>query len=644
MRNDLYWQDRFVQLKERLLDKGIEHYHNISKQYDKAAANVQKEINNFYQRFADNNQIDLLEAKKLLNAKELKEFKWNVEDYIEKGRTLNYSNEWAKELENASLRYRISRLEAMQLQMQQQVESVMGYEVDELDNMTRKIYEDGYYRTIYEMQKGTGIGSSFAILDTDKIDKVISKPWVSDGSNFSERVWGQHRPALIQRLNTDLVQALIRGDNPQDLTKKIADDFNVAKYKANRLLITEAAFFSEASQKDAFDELGVKYFSICATLDRDTCEDCGDREGEKIPMSMYEVGVTAPPFHPNCRCTTLPEDDIENDIASYRMARDEKGTSYEVPGNMTYKQWKDRHVDSGQDLVKDGPNLHKSKNNDTIKTKDHIEKLEKLQKSGMYDYEYKEYLGIINNHVNPDITRIYKNHADEIKEVKQSSTGAYSPILNTLKFDYPKYADMNQYETLAHEYGHFFDWRVQYSGIHYTEIEEIQEATGLIGNTYFPKKASSSDEFLAALRKDKELIKNKLTPEAKAELIAHNTSSGVQDAIDGLFSNSRLRWGHGERYYNRKFSSLEEMDRWDKRTLKSTTSKVKALQQIYKKHGLDASNKTKTKVICRQYTAASEMWANIMSAEVVGGKELEYVKEWLPNSYETFLEILKGAM
>ena len=353
----MYWQDRFVQLKERLLDKGIDYYHNVSMQYDKAAANVQKEIDVFYQRFAKNNEMDLTDAKKLLNAKELKEFKWTVDEYIERGKTLNYTNEWAKQLENASLRYRISRLEALQLQMQQQVESVMGYEVDELDNMTRKIYEDGYYHSIFELQKGRGVGSSFAILDTDTINKVISKPWTSDGTNFSERVWGQHRPALIQSLNTDLVQALIRGDNPQNLTDKIAKEFNVAKYKANRLLYTEAAFFSETSQTDAFNELGVKYFSVCATLDKDTCGDCGDREGEKIPMSMCEDGVTSPPFHPNCRCTKLPIDDFGYTPRT-RIARDENGKSYEVPGNMTYRQWKEEYVDN---------NLTKNDNGSIIK-------------------------------------------------------------------------------------------------------------------------------------------------------------------------------------------------------------------------------------------------------------------------------------
>lgn len=345
MKNREYWQKRFDILQAKQLNKGIKYYHNLSQQYDKAAANVQKEIEAFYQRFAKNNEIDLFEVKKLLNTRQLKEFRWSVEEYIEKGKMLNYSNQWPKELENASIRYRVTRLEALKLQMQQQVESLMGNEVDGLDNLTRRIYEDGYYHTIFELQKDTGVASSFAILDADKIKKVLSKPWSQDGTNFSKRVWGQHRPELVQKLNTDFIQALIRNDEPQKLINKISSDFNVSKYKAGRLVMTESAFFATESQKDAFKELGVKYFSISATLDKDTCTDCGYREGEKIPMDLYEVGVTAPPFHPNCRCDVLPESD-DNDIKSYKAARDKDGNYIEVPSNMTYSQWKQKFLNN----------------------------------------------------------------------------------------------------------------------------------------------------------------------------------------------------------------------------------------------------------------------------------------------------------
>ena len=245
-----------------------------------------------------------------------------------------------------------------QKRRQQQVENLIGNEVDGLDNLTRQIYEDGYYQTIFELQKGTGVTSSFAILDADKIKKVLSKPWASDGLNFSRRVWGQHRAELVQKLNTDFVQALIRGDDSQKLINKISSDFNVSKYKAGRLVMTESAFFATESQKDAFRELGVKYFSVSATFDRDTCSDCGYREGEKIPMDLYEVGVTAPPFHPNCRCDIVPEDTY-GDIKSYRATRDKDGNYVEVPNDMFYAQWKNIFLDENH--------FTNSKNNDKIK-------------------------------------------------------------------------------------------------------------------------------------------------------------------------------------------------------------------------------------------------------------------------------------
>ena len=364
MRNAQYWQQRFDLLQASLLNKGIEYYNNLSVQYDKASLSVQKEIEAFYQRFADNNKMDLFEARKLLNTRQLKEFRWSVEEYIEKGKTLNYSDQWAKELENASTRHRVTRLQAMQLQMQQQVEALMGNEVDGLDNLISDIYEDGYYRTIFEVQKGVGVGESFATLDTDKISKAISKPWATDGTNFSERVWGEHRASLVQSLNSDFVQTIIRGDAPDKLIKKIADDFGVAKYKAKRLVLTESSFFSSESHKDAYKELGVEEVKILATLDIGTCSDCGERDGEKIPMSMYETGVTVPPFHPNCKCTTAPVDDFDGGIESYRAARDENGKYYEVPDSMTYKQWKEKFVKnkSKNDTIK--PVRNDAKGND----------------------------------------------------------------------------------------------------------------------------------------------------------------------------------------------------------------------------------------------------------------------------------------
>lgn len=87
---------------------------------------------------------------------ELQEFKWSVETYIQKGRKNDIDGRWMKELENASAKVHINRLEAMKIQMQQQVEMLYGNELDSFDKHIRDTYTEGFYRSAYEIQKGLG--------------------------------------------------------------------------------------------------------------------------------------------------------------------------------------------------------------------------------------------------------------------------------------------------------------------------------------------------------------------------------------------------------------------------------------------------------------------------------------------------------
>ncbi len=131
------------------------------------------------------------------------------------------------------------------------------------------------------------------------------------------------------------------------------------------------------------------------------------------------------------------------------------------------------------------------------------------------------------------------------------------------------------------------------------------------------------------MRVDKVHLRKTVTSTVKSEFLARAASAGVQDAIDGLFVNARIRWGHGESYYNRIYNNIKK---W---------KYEKNLKQVYESLGFDASNQTKVKTLCRAYEVASEVWANITSAVTCGGEGLEYVKKYLPNSYQAFMEILE---
>ncbi len=631
MKNSDYWKRRFGQLEAAQNRKGADTYAEIEKIYRQAQKEIEGKINTWYQRFATNNGVSMAEARQILRGKDLEEFKWSVQDYIRYGRKNAGNGTWEKQLENASARYHISRLEALKLQTQQSLEIMFGNQLDRMDAGMKRIYLDGYYHTAYELQKGFRIGWDIAGLDQAQIEKVIRKPWAVDGKNFSERIWG-NKAKLISEVHKELTQNIMLGADPQKAIDAIAKKMNTSKHNAGRLVMTEEAYFSSAAQKDCFNDLGVEQYEIVATLDSHTSEICQEMDGKVFPMKDFEPGITAPPFHVFCRSTTVPHFDENFGQVGERAARDEKtGKTYYVPADMTYKEWKESFVEGG-----DKSGLHKDKSDDTIKKKPEVKELNKLKQSGMTETEYQEYLSAISGHSNEEVIKLYSEYADEIKGVTLTANGGvYQPVSVTLNFTYPKYADMNKYGTLAHEYGHFFDDKAKFDGLHFREIEAVKKATGL--DSVFKSVASSSDEFLAAMRNDKTHIKSILTAEAKADLIAHNASSGVQDAIDGLFTKSRLCWGHGEKYYNRKYSAVESMDKLIGGTRK------KNLQQAYKDLGLDASNQAKTKSICRQYEAASEAWANIMSAEVCGGESLEYVKKYLPNSYQAMLNILKGV-
>lgn len=338
MKNDAYWANRMRILEDALLDTGFEYVQNLERQYDKAIRDIETDIAHWYQRFAKNNEISLNDARKLLNSQELEEFKWTVEEYIKYGKENAVNGAWIKQLENASARVHISRLEAIKLQLQQQAEALTAKQAEAVKGVSEGVYKSSYYHTAFELQKGVGVGWTLHAIDENVIEKVLSRPWTLDKQTFSDRIWA-NKQALVNTVNTQITQMVMRGAAPDNTIKAIVDRFKVSKSQAGRLVMTESAAFANEARKDCFKDLDVEKYVIVETLDGKTCGLCAQLDGKVYPMSEYAIGVTAPPFHPWCRGTTAPYFDDMDDIAE-RWARDpETGKTYTVPGSMTYKQW-----------------------------------------------------------------------------------------------------------------------------------------------------------------------------------------------------------------------------------------------------------------------------------------------------------------
>ena len=343
MKSADYWRGRFSLLEDAAHVRADQCVDGLEAIYRDAERSVQADLERWYGRFAANNNVSLFEARKMLTTGQLEEFKWNVDQYIKIGQQANLSPEWLKKLENASARFHISRLEAVQMQIQQQIELLYGNQVDSIDSLLKEIVSNGYTQTAYEIQKGLGLGWDITALDQKKLETLLSRPWTGDKKTFRDRCWEQ-KAGLVSGVQTTLTQGLLRGDSVHKLTESIRGRFGVSRYQAGRLVRTETTYFNAVSSRETYKDIGVEQIEILETLDGYTCDLCADFDGTVIPLSQFEPGVTVPPFHPHCRGTTCPHID---DKDGERIARNADGEVYYVPADTSYQKWLETFVNGG---------------------------------------------------------------------------------------------------------------------------------------------------------------------------------------------------------------------------------------------------------------------------------------------------------
>jgi SPP1 gp7 family putative phage head morphogenesis protein len=373
MTNAEYWKQRFTQLEAAQNRKGAGAYLEIEKQYKAAQNELKAQIARWYQRFADSNGISLAQAKQWLKGQDLAEFKWGVKEYIKYGKENAINGAWMQELENASSKFHISRLEALQIQTQNSLETMFAQQMGTMKKALSDAYASGYYHTAYTVQQGFGLGWDIAGLDQAQIEKVLSKPWAVDGYNFSTRIWNS-KTKLIGEVHNELSKNLLTGADPQKAIDSLAKKMGTSKSNAGRLVMTEQAYFSSAAQKDCFNDLDVEEYEIVATLDSHTSDICRSLDGKVFKMSDYKPGVTAPPFHVYCRSTTAPHFK-DNFDAGERAARGADGKTYYVPDDVTYSEWKKAFVDGDKSGFAEVQKNHfsRTEKRGTIKPKEQSE-------------------------------------------------------------------------------------------------------------------------------------------------------------------------------------------------------------------------------------------------------------------------------
>lgn len=619
MKNADYWRGRFSMLENSAFNQSEQAIQEIEKMYQEAQMSIQKEIEAWYGRFASNNGISLADARKMLTTGQLEEFRWNVDQYIQAGKQAALDPAWLKKLENASTKVHVSRLEALQMQIQQQVELLNGNQLDSIDSMLKRVVGGNYTHAAFEIQKGLGIGWDITGLDQRKLEMVLSKPWTTDGRTFRDRCW-LNKTDLVNTINREMVQGMLRGDSPEKAIQAIQKQFGVSRYKARRLVHTETSYFNAQATKEAYKDLDIGKVEILETLDSRTCEVCGGLDGKVIPLSQYEPGVTVPPFHPNCRGTTCPAYD---DMDGERVARNAEGEVYFVPANMTYRQWEQAFLGGG------------SKNGLAPVT---VAKVIRDYNSEFGKKFGKDHYDQIRDRVdactNPDLQAVWKKYESQIKVADANHTGGAYCSGNNIRLNIGADAKGRSwsapYATTFHESGHAID------GL----TAQLGSANGQwhLSSTYmggaFPKTIKVEvDDWVKSVLSDMKAHQNDLQYFVQKGWMAQPTAD-YYSAYGGF----KVKKSYAYAAVQAEVKSLTPLQYGDLSDILEGATRGKIRCGIGHGAGSYWTNRTYNGV---EWGLATEAFAEMTSATMTSPESLATIKKYLPKSYAMYEDMLK---
>lgn len=296
MSSKTYWRDRELEWKKKRLKDEKQYADEIQEIYANMMDSVGKEIESFFTRYANKENITMAEAKKRVSNIEIEAYQRKAKKYVKEK---NFSDEANEQMRLYNLAMKVNRLELLKANIG--LELVAGH--DELKSYTGDKLEGAY---LEEIKRNASILGD-TVIDNAKTAKVVADSSFKNAT-FSERIW-VNQDQLKNSLSSVLSNALIQGKNPREFIPQIRKKFDVSRCNAERLLRTEIARVQTQAQIESYEANGIDEYEYVACGLKDVCPLCKEMDGKTFKLKDMEIGENAPPMHPNCHCATAPHSD-----------------------------------------------------------------------------------------------------------------------------------------------------------------------------------------------------------------------------------------------------------------------------------------------------------------------------------------------
>lgn len=251
-------------LEEHELEETEKSTAEILALYILLLAAMKQDLAAFFGMYAVDGLLDWAIATRRLDSKELSEF--------------NSTN-------NTSYK-RLTRLSAFLHTLSTRVSSLETAYIEDMTSLAARIFE---------------IELDAFNVELNDLEDLIKTPWGLDDLYFGDRI-KVNCDKLKAQLASEVKQKLARGAKFDDVISDVEHRIDIAKRAAKNSILTESSALNTIIRREIFKQLGITKWKYYAQEDERTCEVCGSMHGKTFLLSAFEIGVTAPPLHRNCRC------------------------------------------------------------------------------------------------------------------------------------------------------------------------------------------------------------------------------------------------------------------------------------------------------------------------------------------------------
>ena len=329
-----YWKKREKEAKAATLKDEVEYKARIEKIYNQTIESIERQVNDWYARYANDNNMTMAEARAKVRKLDMERYERLAAKYVA---TRDFSDEANEEMKIYNLTMRINRLELLKAQIN--LELLAGY-----DDIQNEMERDLIETAMKEDRRLAGILGDSVIGNQHYARVLVNASF--QNATFSERLWGNNMPKLRARLETELRNGLIQGIHPRELARRFRSTFGGSIRDTERLMVTEMRRLQTDVQKESFERNGFTEYRFITTGDERVCPECEKLNGQHFKVSEMQPGENAPPMHPSCRCSTaayMDSDKYKRWIDALERGEDVRWKEFEADKDKEHDSEKNLH-------------------------------------------------------------------------------------------------------------------------------------------------------------------------------------------------------------------------------------------------------------------------------------------------------------